>query len=94
LWQKEQNMTMNKIALIPTVALFATAAYSEPMHGPRRFDKMTPADIAALALSLQDYGMMRSEQDRNNFPQHMPRAGEPYDPITGNVLYPDSKTVK
>jgi hypothetical protein len=85
---------INKIALILAVALPTAAAQGEPMHSPRRFDKMTPADIAALALSLQDYGMMRSEQDRNNFPQHMPRAGEPYDPVTGNVLYPDSKTVK
>jgi hypothetical protein len=85
---------IDKIALILAVALLAAAAQAEPMHSPRRFDKMTPADIAALALSLQDYGMMRSEQDRNNFPQHMPKAGEPYDPITGNVLYPDSKTVK
>jgi hypothetical protein len=85
---------MNKVVLIAAVALFAAAAHSEPMHSPRRFDRMTPADIAALVLSLQDYGMMRSEQDRNNFPQHMPRAGEPYDPVTGNVLYPDSKTVR
>lgn len=39
-----------------------------------------------LALSLRDYGIWREEHDRNTFPTDMPKAGEPYDSVTGNVI--------
>jgi hypothetical protein len=41
---------------------------------------------AKLALKLQDYGMQREKRDRDTFPTHMPKVGEPYDLVTGNAI--------
>ena len=43
-------------------------------------------DKDLLAKALLDYGMWREEHDRKTFPSDMPKAGEPYDPVTGNVI--------
>jgi DNA-binding IclR family transcriptional regulator len=54
----------------------------QPYTGP----SLLAIDKDLLALALRDYGMWREEQDRNTFPSDMPRAGEPYDPVTGNAI--------
>ena len=46
-------------------------------------------DKDELARSLQDYGMWRELQDRGTFPSDMPKVGEPYDWVTGNVIRKD-----
>jgi hypothetical protein len=43
-------------------------------------------DKDLLAKALLDYGMWREEHDRKTFPIDMPKAGEPYDPVTGNAI--------
>ena len=54
----------------------------QPVNGP----SLLSVDKDLLALALRDYGMWREEHDRNTFPVDMPKAGEPYDPVTGNAI--------
>lgn len=75
------------------MAMIAAAVLLSSLEAPAlsvdglvaRVQRMT-LNKAELALSLRDYGMWREEHDRNTFPTDMPKAGEPYDPVTGNAI--------
>ena len=58
------------------------AKQRQPYTGP----SLLAIDKSILALALQDYGKWREEHDRKTFPADMPKVGEPYDPVTGNVI--------
>lgn len=78
-----------KRLLIAASLLMATAAHGEtrtktplPQPPPPR------SDVESLADKLFGYGSMREQQDRESFPKNMPKAGEAYDPVTGESIYP------
>jgi hypothetical protein len=76
---------IKKFSVLLLLLLSATA-HGEPRKNPVPFDEWTAEQTAALAASLRDYGLWRWEHDVTTFPEHMPKIGEPYDPVTGNVI--------
>lgn len=76
---------------LPIVVAMAFAAPTFAAFHPFPRDNLLTPEKVKLALSLRDYGMWREEHDRNTFPSDMPKAGEPYDPVTGNAIRERSK---
>ena len=72
-------------AIVAAISLSSLEAPALSVDGlVARVQRMT-VNKTDLALSLRDYGMWREQHDRSTFPHTMPKAGEPYDPVTGNV---------
>jgi hypothetical protein len=71
------GMAMKSTVAAIVLALTVTAAHA---------DEPRPPTADELAGQLLDYGMWREEQDRNSFPIDPPGVGEPYDPMTGNLV--------
>lgn len=82
------TMTVAVIALLTWGApqVFNKLANAKPRYviDPVSQPRSLQIDVDALARSLREYGIWREEHDRNTFPTDMPKAGEPYNPVTGN----------